>query len=98
MKKVIALLVIGCLLLMMPGCNYNRGKSTSAPAVHKTVITPATANPPAETVQQLANHRWSPMGGTPWAEVDSTGATLGSVYCLIAVKGTLYAGTNKGVW
>jgi hypothetical protein len=30
--------------------------------------------------------------------VDSTGATLGSVYCLVGVKGTLYAGTNKGMW
>jgi hypothetical protein len=55
MKKVIALLVIGCLLLVMPGCNFNRGKNTSAPAVHQTVTTPATASPPVESVQQPAN-------------------------------------------
>jgi hypothetical protein len=55
MKKIYVSLVIGCLLFVMPGCNFNRGKNTSAPAVHQTVTTPATASPPVASVQQPAN-------------------------------------------
>jgi len=74
------------------------------PQKQQAIMAPTSTNPPPETnqkqpVNQSPADSWSPVGGTPWAQVDSTGATLGnSVYCLVMVNGIFYAGTNDGVW
>ncbi len=40
---------------------------------------------------------WSPVGGTPWSQMAGH-EDLTNVYRLIAINGTLYAGTDGGVW
>ncbi len=56
MRKIIVLLIVLCLLLVVPGCNYNRGSSTSVPDVPQTVTTTTTENlPPVTSIQQSSN-------------------------------------------
>ena len=106
MRKIYVSFVIGCLIMVMSGCASHGKPIASMPAIpqkQQTTTAPIITNPPSTNLQQPANqspaYSWSPVGGTPWAQGDSTGTTLGnSVYCLVAVKGTLYAGTNEGVW
>jgi hypothetical protein len=56
MRKITVLLIIGCLLVVMPGYNYNSRSSTPAPAVSQTAMAPTTENlPPVTSIQPSSN-------------------------------------------